>query len=351
MSAKTIQRFFILGCERSGSTWLANLFDSHPDVELFMEPFADYAGLFPGFPGRNEYLEQSRPDLEGSVRTGYAGLPEMKYGFWYRPGRSPWLKCLDARYAAFSRKFRILLKQPPSSKVIRYQLLHLNTAAIPCFRQFRKNRYLSFEVTKEFRLNFKIALLAALFPDAKYLVILRHPGAQISSIMKLFAKQGLGELRRALSSFDECVRVHARFEKYRKALELISESRDMESKLILWWLINYEVLIEDLGRNGLDFQILDHETLSADPRTSVSKIFAFFGLNLAPESEDYIRLSMSGGHPVRSVVDTVRHSADYCRQAIDSVDTGLRLKIRNIFAAMEICPEIANRYGRSPRSL
>lgn len=53
----------ILGCERSGSTWLANIFDSHPRVNLFMEPFAQYAGLFPGFPDRNVYLEAGNAKL------------------------------------------------------------------------------------------------------------------------------------------------------------------------------------------------------------------------------------------------------------------------------------------------
>ena len=69
---------FLLGCERSGSTWLANIFDAHPDVELWMEPFADYAELFPAVPDRNAWLGQATPALEVAIRQGYARLPGLK---------------------------------------------------------------------------------------------------------------------------------------------------------------------------------------------------------------------------------------------------------------------------------
>ena len=44
MADRSMRPVFILGCERSGSTWLGNIFDAHADVEFWMEPFADYAG-------------------------------------------------------------------------------------------------------------------------------------------------------------------------------------------------------------------------------------------------------------------------------------------------------------------
>jgi hypothetical protein len=41
-------KIFILGCG-GGSTWVSNILDAHPSVDFYMEPFADYAGIF-GFP-------------------------------------------------------------------------------------------------------------------------------------------------------------------------------------------------------------------------------------------------------------------------------------------------------------
>ena len=55
---------FILGCQRSGTTWLANIFDSSPDTLLFMEPFSVPYGIFPDFPESSYVLERTSPFLD-----------------------------------------------------------------------------------------------------------------------------------------------------------------------------------------------------------------------------------------------------------------------------------------------
>ena len=79
---------FILGCERSGSTWLSNVLDAHPDIEFFMEPFADYADLFPGFAGRNLYIEHQSDAMADVLSDGYENLLRNKYFLFYRREKS-----------------------------------------------------------------------------------------------------------------------------------------------------------------------------------------------------------------------------------------------------------------------
>ncbi len=91
---------FILGCERSGSTWLSNIIDANPDVEFFMEPFATQIDIFPGFPERNFYLENCRDNLLEFLKGEYEKLPQMKYLF-YKRGNHFYIRILDSLAVLF----------------------------------------------------------------------------------------------------------------------------------------------------------------------------------------------------------------------------------------------------------
>ena len=95
MSERHLPPIFILGSERSGSTWLANIFDAHPGVEFYMEPFADYAGIFPEVPGRNIYIDEVDHGMKQKVRAGYNQLHQLKYPMSYKRNRALCFKRLD----------------------------------------------------------------------------------------------------------------------------------------------------------------------------------------------------------------------------------------------------------------
>jgi hypothetical protein len=310
---------------------LANIFDAHPNVNLYMEPFAYYAGLFPGFPDRNMYLDKISNGLIELVHQGYDRFYQTKYPLFYKPNRSLILKEIDQilmnTYHGIARVCRL----PSSQKREQYRLLNLNTL----FRRMREQSDKHFtqpvEVIKELRLNFKVSLLAKCFPNAACLVITRHPGAQITSITKLFRQGGLGELEQSLASFVEDMNAINRFERYRNPMAEYDCS-DGETRLVFWWLINYMTLIEDLDREGLPYRVVAHEDISQDPFRVVKELFDWSGLDLDSQVVEYIRLSSTTSERKGKVdpLDTHRQSADYVRTVIDNIDQSLAEKVRGV---------------------
>lgn len=331
---KAIQHVFILGCERSGSTWIANIFDAHPQVEFFMEPFADFAGLFPGFPERNLYLSHGSAGLVNLVKEGHKALHRAKYPLFYKPNKPLYLKWLDRYLINHYQTCARLLRVRVSSKIKQYRLLNLNTFQIPFGEQSRKKKNQSVEVIKELRLNFKVNLLAKAFPDAKYFIAIRHPGAQVSSVKRLFRQGHLGELSRSLPSFVDCVKDHKRFRSYWDTIDELNWENDLEIKLILWWLINYQVLIEDVQLNKLDYQIVGHEEISEKPCEVARRFLEFCGLSLDKSVKQYLHHSSQTKTKNFSPVDTNRDSGQYYKEMIASVDSTTNKKIQKIVSCL-----------------
>jgi len=335
---------FILGCERSGSTWLSNVLDAHAGVEFFMEPFADYAALFPGFASRNLYVEGNSKRLEDIVKKGYDDLGEKKYKYFYKRGGNLHWKKIDKLIANFS--LRTLGWQNAGIQVKQYQLLNLNSVDIPVRRQTKKIRTPELAVTKELRLNFKVSLLQKVFPSARYIIVVRHPGAQVESIMKLFRKGNLGELRNALLFLYDSLRISRRFNKYSAGYKILNTAHEMREMLLLWWLINYETVIEDCKRYNLDYKIVYHDDLSEAPVDSYEKIFSFLGVNMTQDVSDYINYSTGGGVRKRSAdlcspVNTVRDSSRHSKNSISNIDINIQKSVSDLYRRTDVIEELS----------
>ncbi|MGE5342895.1 MAG: sulfotransferase [Candidatus Omnitrophota bacterium] len=323
---------FILGCERSGSTWLANILDAHPGVELFMEPFADYAVIFPDIPPRNVSVCDPNETQINGVQTGYEKLLRLKYPLGYRFGRSLNWKRLDAWIIQWVKRIDGRLHRPLPLAVQRYDLLNLHTSKIPVQFQVKKWKKPQLEATKDLRLCFKTGLIAHAFANPLFLIAIRHPGAQIGSIQTLFSKNSLGELRRSLETFIDDIRNQPRFDTYTALMDRFADANDPDILLILWWLIHYEMLFRDLKDQRLTFLPVFHEDISETPAHVASAIFDFIGLDLTPEVHTYLERSSSAerSRPVQSNVDTFRNSSHYYKERIGAVDPELNRKIREI---------------------
>jgi hypothetical protein len=327
---------FILGCERSGSTWLLNILDAHPSTLFFMEPFADYLAIFPEFPHRNFYLERSYEELEEIVRRKLNSLERLKYPFLYRPGRPT---CLLTLEKACLRGWRRMRTRPFAEEPLflqRYNSLSLNThrtnSGLAVRKQFTERRVTGI---KELRINFKIPFFARLYPSAKYLVTIREPGAQICSIVERMQRGSLGELRRSLLTLKYHLRANERFAKYWD-VAAGWETLDIKHQLALWWLINYEVLIGDLRAYGLDFQIVGNEDLSESPRERAADIFRFCDLEMTETVSDYItRSTQLQEAQAVGTLDTHRISREYYKHRIAAVDTDTRSAINNVFMKLD----------------
>lgn len=325
-----MRKLFILGSERSGSTWLANIFDAHPDVEFIMEPFADYAAIFPDVAGRNIYMKEGDKKSIECVQEGYKGLTGLKYPLFYRRGRSLNWKYLDKIVITGYLFLKKMARKKPSPRYNRYQLLNLNNKEIRIKEQIRKRCEQVLDVIKELRLNFKIGLVSAAFPGSKYLVCIRHPGAQISSVIKLFARESLGELHRALDSFIENIKDNNRFTCYRPMIAKYDAKNNIHELLCLWWFINYDVLFNDLRKSGCEFYTVFHENISENPVAEVKRILDFSGIEMSGHVLAYLERSTRAKAGKNVNLDTNRDSAIHSRETIGSVDTNLEDTIREI---------------------
>lgn len=318
---------FILGCERSGSTWLANIFDAHPDAEVFVEPFVSRTGLFGAVPGRNTYLPEAGPALVEAVGAGFARLPAGKYGLMYHPGAPVPLARVDrAVIRAYERLVR-LLGVELSHRLGRYAALNFHTLGAPFKPPSRSRAAPRHTVVKELRLNFKVALLAHVFPRAKCIVTLRHPGAQIASVLRQLSRKHLGELRESLVALPGCIRGCDRLARYLPADQAVDLSRSVEDTLALWWVANYDVLIGDLTAHGLAHRVVLHEDLSLEPERVVANLFAFCGVDMQPRVTDYLRQSSTREPTTDSAVNTYRVSRTYVEEAMRRVDPSVRRAI------------------------
>jgi hypothetical protein len=340
---------FLLGCERSGSTWLANIFDAHPDVELVMEPFADYTRLFPGIPDRNTHAGEPSRSQCAAVREGYEQLASIKYPLLYRPGRPVWLRRAEqCAVAALRRPSRRLLGRVPPFQD-RYQLLQLNSLATPVARMTRKNRLPGARVTKELRLNFKVPLLCAAFSEPRFIVVLRNPSAQIASILGWMERGQLGELGRALGTFSSQMAGQARFAPLVRALGSPGSHDEIEKQLAVWWALNYSVLLEDLERCGADYQLARHERLAQHASGEVARLIGFAGLTPDPAVDRYVAWSTHTDPRGNSATETVRRSAEFSSEAIrnapERVTTAVKRVLDRLGRAQLLHEQLAESYA------
>lgn len=325
---------FLLGCERSGSTWLANILDAHEGVELVMEPFAPYAKLFPGFPGRHERVTTSTPALEITVRDGLRACIPAKYPLFYRPGCDTRWKSADAALIRFAHRAGHALTRKSPMACRRWELLNLNQSEIPSDLQVRKIWPPVQFVVKELRLNLNVALMKGAFPAARYVVIVRNPAAQLTSIRRWLDQGRLRELAGALKTLPADMASSADLAPFRAWVN----SGNPEDQLIGWWFLNYQMLLTDLRRLGLPFLFMRHEDLAAEPVVHTDALLSFLGLASSPSVANYVTRSSASEQKSQSPVDTFRKSADHSRATIRGADRSIVEKLQR--AARELpCAE------------
>ena len=334
---------FLLGCERSGSTWLANILDAHAGVELLMEPFAPYASLFPGFPHRHVHVTERSPVLEQQVREGLRAALPIKYSLLYQPGRPVRLRSIDTTVTnAIDRMHRRLRGTSPMT-ALRWKLLNLNHSEIPAQLRVRKEWPPAHVVVKELRLNLKVPVLRGAFPDAKYIVIVRNPAAQLTSVRRWLEQGRLHELASALTTLADDVRQSPGLERYRAWLG--DGGRD--DMLVLWWFLNYETALTDLRRTNARVLLIRHEDIAAEPGPGADAVLSFLGLPPSDSVARYVHTSSDAEPRSSSPVDTFRRSAEHSRATIRDADRALVDRLRRVANELPCSEELRGYFGDS----
>lgn len=324
---------FILGVERSGSTWLANIFDAHPETELLMEPFTPRIEAFPKMPGRLEYLKEPDPELVEHIRGRFPNLLRWKYAYGDRPEDVRWRRRLsyDLLYPIGDLSTRAAqaagIERPLYH--LRFKNLNKNRIENPGLNRLEKAEPPRRLTVKELRLNFKVSLIEALWPEARIVVILRNPVSQVGSMLRLLKGGALHELRDTLGQVPDSLLAQDRFAPYRSALEGI-ESDHLVDRGLAYWFLAYGVLIEDLRASELPHQIIRHEDLSVEPHKTAGELLDFSGLPAHGQVNTYLDRSTRRGDEKRSVMDTRRDSESYVLEGLRRVPEEVTARCRAV---------------------
>jgi hypothetical protein len=260
----------LLGAPRSGTTWLAKIFDSHPDILYRHEPDE----ILPAPPGVT--TAQIRPLLRSWIED----------------------RCLRT---AAKRPFFAKSWQPIPARLLRTGLAYaLNAAAcfpapvaalgrlpVPDLGAIRRARV----AIKSVRWCDGAGCMTRALPNSRTVLILRHPCGQVASVMR-GARQRRFDLREAGTDmpFDEAeaLRRAARSGVDEAAFQALPDA----AKYAWAWVAFNETAADALG--GLpNARVIIYETLCAAPEEQARALFAFTDLDWHRQTAAFIADSTS----------------------------------------------------------
>lgn len=300
---------FILGTQRSGTTWLANILDSSPETLLFVEPFAPAYDIFPEFPEASFFFEHSSDYLDHLLKVEmpvrllrYKSLifkKSMTSAKWF------WIERWLIRMAA---KKPQLLPIRVQNRIRKFELLNLNRTD-DNYPLYPKDRHPSVWAIKELRLAGKIPVLQTAFPGAHFILIMRHPCATVHSILNWFDKGRLGELRQDLETY--LLKIEGQtISKFYKKLIAACRTATLAHKLGLYWRISYETILRQLEHYPR-VKLIVYEQLALHPHETIEETFKHIGLPFSDSSKNYLTYSTTRISNSASPINTVRNSATY----------------------------------------
>lgn len=261
----------VFGLPRSGTSWMAKIFDSHPDTLYLHEP-----------------------DKHVRLRDVPVVLPaEPRVG-------------LDAflRRVLANRSPDVTGKLPAFTKSYRSGARHLARTAAGCAARFLPPRLARVPdlidpgrrprlVWKSVNSLGRLGALARLLPHARILLLLRHPCGQIASVLRGYATGNIqgpppSEQYRVFEMLLETEQARARG----LTLAALKAMHPVERQA--WrWVLFLEKAVADTARLA-HCRLLRYEDLCAAPVEGARELFAFAGLGWHERTEAFIRASTDG---------------------------------------------------------
>lgn len=258
----------VLGAPRSGTTWLAKILDSHPDVIYRHEPDDDH-------PPPDRLDAGGLATLLQAWAADRAPRTTTKRPYFRKSWQSPAGRYARALWAiAASAAGRL-----PAP------LNRLERLPIPDFASHPAPRL----AIKTVGWADGAPFLARTLPDSRVVFILRHPNGQVRSVMRGNAKKRF-DLRTAGTDmpFDEAatIRFAAAFGVNNQAFQALPDA----AKYAWSWRAFNEPAYTELASLP-NVRIVLYETLCAAPLEQARQILGFAGLDWNPETEDFVRRS------------------------------------------------------------
>jgi hypothetical protein len=299
----------VLGSPRSGTTWLAKIIDSHPDVLYRHEP---------------DEVCAARPDLD----------PASQLAEWIAERRLP----LSGPRPFFRKSWR-----PAPIGALRAALAGgmKRAARLPgmggVLAQFSLPDMVSIEPHTNVRALIKLVNWSAIeaaraLPESRYFFILRHPCGQVESVLRgtserLWKVRGQGEIPDDLLDAAICASANG--------IDGLAFAGLPDAAKYAWaWRAFNETALEGLEALP-NVKVVIHEELCAQPEAVTRDLFSFAGLTWNAQTARFLATSTNHQGPIsyfsvfRNSVETVDRwrtlMAWDAQEAVRSVVLGSRL--------------------------
>jgi hypothetical protein len=266
----------VLGAARSGTTWLAKIIDSHPDILYRHEP--------------DEFIQ---PRMKAELGAAAGASDQIRV--WVRQ-RS--LRCATKR-PFFPKSWRpaplALIRQGLAVVLAgtqRIRSMAAMTGGLGLPDLVAVNRRASVRAAIKL-VNWDASLAAAALPNCRCCFILRHPCGQVASVLAGWAEGRFGSAAHGAGAAVDLVAAAAL-----AATRGISASAFVAlpdaAKLAWTWLAFNEHAIAGL-RNLPNARVVVYEDLCRGPEDVARDLFAFAGLDWHPQTSAFLQTSTSDG--------------------------------------------------------
>ena len=269
----------LFGMPRSGTTWIAKIFDSHPDTLYRHEP--DSGGTLnriPFFPDANQWQAHQRA-VEDFVRR----LPAMNCS--RVAGSLPIFRknyCSGLRFFFHRAAAIATLAAEPLVRQLPFPTFSNDHRANPPHLVWKSVESVG-----------RLGLIARAIPRSRALLILRHPCAYIASVLSGESQQRFGDAAPASEDYEilEWLLAASPHKSDNPTLGTMKKLTPVERLAWRWLLSNDKALADIKDRDNGTY--VRYEDVCAEPFAKAREMLAFAGLPWDPQVKTFIRRSTS----------------------------------------------------------
>lgn len=277
------EMLFIVGVPRSGTSWLAKIFDSHPKVVYRHEPDTILrTTAIPAYCGAGDidtYLPAARSYLNSLLEVR---VPKTV-------GSRPIFKKDYYGNLSFLLRNGMILAAKAAERIGPFRG-YAQRVRIPDLIDIRQDSLRV--VIKSINALGRVTLFLRAWPGSKAIIIVRHPCGQVSSLLRGIERAGRNAQLPATVDFGIYELLAETDQAIRRGLSLEVFKRMKPIERLAWlWAIMNEKAIEELEGSPI-VRILKYEELCEAPEKVARELFDFAGLPWNNKTQVFLRASV-----------------------------------------------------------